>query len=54
MGVGLGVLGLAPGTFWSMTPKELNAAIRGRLGPSAEAQLLKSDVAAMMRRFPDP
>jgi uncharacterized phage protein (TIGR02216 family) len=33
MAAGLGVLGLAPAAFWSMTPRELTAALRGRLGP---------------------
>ena len=32
MAMGLGVLGLAPGAFWAMTPTELEAAIRGRFG----------------------
>ncbi len=32
MAVGFGVLGLAPQVFWAMTPKELEAALRGPLG----------------------
>jgi uncharacterized phage protein (TIGR02216 family) len=32
MAMGLGLLGLAPGAFWAMTPVELDAAIRGRFG----------------------
>jgi uncharacterized phage protein (TIGR02216 family) len=31
-GAGLGVLGLAPDVFWAMTPREFDAALRGRLG----------------------
>lgn len=30
MRFGLGVLGLPPDAFWSMTPRELAAAMRGR------------------------
>jgi uncharacterized phage protein (TIGR02216 family) len=54
MSAGLGLLGLAPAVFWSMTLKELDAALRGRLGldgfdgpPDTEA------IAALMQRFPD-
>ena len=32
MAVGLGVLGLPPAVFWAMSPKELEAALRGRTG----------------------
>ncbi len=53
MGVGLGVLALAPATFWAMTPRELDAAVRGRFGPVAQAPLSRADLAAMMGRFPD-
>lgn len=53
MAVGLGVLALAPAAFWAMTPRELNAAIRGRLGPLPEAPPSKHDLAAMVARYPD-
>jgi uncharacterized phage protein (TIGR02216 family) len=53
MAVGLGLLGLAPGAFWAMTPKELEAAIRGRLGPRADTPPSQAELAAMMTRFPD-
>lgn len=53
MAVGLGLLGLAPVTFWAMTPKELAAAIRGRLGPLPEAPPSKGELVAMMTRYPD-
>ncbi len=54
MASGLGVLGLAPAVFWSMTLKELDAALRGRLGPHAldtapDQQTLNS----LMQLFPD-
>jgi uncharacterized phage protein (TIGR02216 family) len=54
MAIGFGVLGLEPKAFWAMTPKELEAAIRGRVGPAwADAPPSKDDVAALMSRFPD-
>ena len=53
MAVGLGVLALPPSVFWTMTPKELDAAIGGRTGLAAAGALSKTDLAQMMRRFPD-
>lgn len=54
MRAGLGVLGLSPAAFWSMTPRELAAALEGRLGgaPGA-ASPARADLAALMQRFPD-
>ena len=54
MAFGLGVLRLAPAHFWAMTPRELDAAVRGRLGPPADT-LTPSRAAldALMRRYPD-
>jgi uncharacterized phage protein (TIGR02216 family) len=54
MATGLGVLGLAPAHFWSMTPRELAAAVRGALGISAtDGPLKRSDLTRMMQRYPD-
>lgn len=53
MGVGLGVLGLGPDVFWGMTVQELAAAIRGRFGSEPVVPLSRSELAAMMQRFPD-
>lgn len=54
MALGLGVLGLAPPVFWAMTPKELEAAMRGRLGPQAfEAPLSRAGLAALIHAYPD-
>ena len=54
MAFGLGVLRLPPAQFWAMTPRELDAALRGRLGPSAGSAVpTRSGLAALMRRFPD-
>lgn len=52
MTTGLGLLRLPPEAFWSMTPREFEAAIRvftaGRQVPPDRTRL-----AAMMRAFPD-
>lgn len=53
MGFGLGVLGLSPRDFWAMTPRELAAAARGRLGPVLESPPGKDDLRALMQRYPD-
>lgn len=54
MALGLGLLGLPPAHFWSLTPKELEAAVIGRLGrASRSAALTSSGLAALMHRFPD-
>ena len=53
MAAGLGLLRLPPAHFWSMTPRELEAALRALLGPSADAPLPRSTFADLMRRFPD-
>ncbi|KAB2910816.1 MAG: phage tail assembly chaperone [Hyphomicrobiaceae bacterium] len=54
MAVGLGVLRLPPALFWSMTPRELQAALRGLLGPAVcDAPPPRSVLAQLMTRFPD-
>ena len=54
MATGLGLLRLAPAHFWSMTPHELAAAIRGALGIAAtDGPLTRSDLTRMMQRHPD-
>ena len=54
MAVGLGVLGLPPAVFWAMSPKELEAALRGRTGGAAgEAPPSRAVLAALADRFPD-
>ena len=54
MAAGFGLLGLSPAVFWSMTFKELDAALRGRLGlgPQDGAPDAQS-LATLMQRFPD-
>jgi uncharacterized phage protein (TIGR02216 family) len=54
MAAGLGVLRLAPRDFWSMTPRELDAALRGLLGPAQpDAPLPRAALAVLMHRYPD-
>jgi uncharacterized phage protein (TIGR02216 family) len=54
MELGLGVLGLAPLAFWALTPRELQAALRGKFGVFAEAgTITRHDLNTLMQRFPD-
>lgn len=54
MSAGLGLLGLAPAVFWSMTLKELDAALRGRLGAgTVDGPPDQASLAELMQRFPD-
>jgi uncharacterized phage protein (TIGR02216 family) len=54
MVAGLGHLGLAPREFWAMTPRELDAALRGHygLGP-AGAALTRRTLETLLANFPD-
>ncbi|TVQ55951.1 MAG: phage tail assembly chaperone [Rhodobacteraceae bacterium] len=52
MRLGLGRLGLAPATFWEMTPVELRRAAEGRFGV-APAPLGRAGLQALMARHPD-
>jgi uncharacterized phage protein (TIGR02216 family) len=54
MAVGLGLLRLPPADFWSMTPRELAAALRALFGPAiSDAPLPRAALAHLMARFPD-
>lgn len=53
MAAGLGLLRLPPATLWSMTPRELAAAIRALAGPDLNAGPSRADLAALIARFPD-
>jgi uncharacterized phage protein (TIGR02216 family) len=54
MTAGLGMLRLAPDAFWSMTPRELDAAMRGAFGIAPmQPAMTRSDLMAMMAAFPD-
>lgn len=54
MAIGLGVLGLVPAALWAMTPRELDAALRGRF-PSAGGNeaLTRGELGRLMQQFPD-
>lgn len=54
METGLGVLGLAPAVFWSLTPRELQAILRGKFGTASDGLApTRLDLDALMRQFPD-
>lgn len=54
MTAGLGTLRLAPSDFWSMTPRELDAALRGALGLSLRGgAMTRADLAALIAAYPD-
>ena len=54
MEAGLGALRLPPPIFWAMTPRELDAALRGALGLVArEAPMARADLVVLMAAYPD-
>lgn len=54
MAAGLGTLRLPPADFWRMTPKELDAAVRGLFGVSAGSDApTRSEFQQLMQLFPD-
>jgi uncharacterized phage protein (TIGR02216 family) len=54
MAAGLGLLRLRPADFWSVTPKELDAALRGLLGLSqGDEPPHRATLARLMQRYPD-
>ena len=54
MEAGLGALRLPPPVFWAMTPRELDAALRGAFGPRVQtAALSRNDLAVLMQAYPD-
>ncbi len=53
MAAGLGLLRLAPVTFWSLTPRELSAALRAVLGRAGGEPIRRGDLSRLMNRFPD-
>jgi len=54
MAAGFGLLRLSPVAFWSMTPRELAAAVRGLGGVTAAlAPLTRGEFANLTLRFPD-
>ena len=54
MEAGLGTLRLAPQIFWAMTPRELEAALRGVFGVARQAHCMsRADLLALMEACPD-
>ena len=54
MAAGLGLLALPPSEFWRMTPKEIDAALRGRFGTQLRADApARADLDQLMQLFPD-
>jgi uncharacterized phage protein (TIGR02216 family) len=53
MELGLGRLGRSPREFWTMTPKELDAAVAGAVG-FTPAPLSREELERLIARFPDP
>ncbi len=54
MEIGLGVLALTPAVFWSMTPRELQAMLRGKFGTASDGLApTRMQLDALMRQYPD-
>ena len=53
MAAGLGALRLRPKDFWAMTPRELDAALRGAFGLAGFGAMSRTDLSALMARYPD-
>ncbi|MEQ1717278.1 MAG: phage tail assembly chaperone [Hyphomicrobium sp.] len=54
MALGLGTLALAPSVFWALTPRELEAMLRGRFGLQVSTQALsRTELEGLMQLFPD-
>ncbi len=54
MAIGLGILGLEPRVFWSMTMKEIEVVLNAHLGRGqALAPPSQIELSALMKRYPD-
>ena len=54
MEAGLGSLRLPPHIFWAMTPRELEAALKGAFGAGRQARpMSRGDLSALMNLYPD-
>jgi uncharacterized phage protein (TIGR02216 family) len=54
MEAGLGTLRLPPPVFWAMTPRELEAALRGVFGMGQVGEpMSRTDLAKIMEAYPD-
>lgn len=52
MAIGFGVLRLSPAEFWSLSPREFAAALRGLYGEGAPA-LSRATFEELRARYPD-
>lgn len=53
MAAGLGALRLSPEVFWAMSPRELEAALRGAFGMADSQPMSRADLTALMTLYPD-
>lgn len=54
MRTGFGVLRLSPAVLWSMTPRELAAAVEGALGPQPGHEAIdRRALDRLIARYPD-
>ncbi|MDX2259408.1 MAG: phage tail assembly chaperone [Hyphomicrobiaceae bacterium] len=54
MAAGLGILRLGPADFWTMTPRELAAALEGAFGRASAAPAPSRDeLSRLVERYPD-
>jgi uncharacterized phage protein (TIGR02216 family) len=54
MAAGLGTLRIPPSEFWRMTPKEIDAALRGYFGVTTINNApSRADLQQLMQLFPD-
>ncbi|MEM0899598.1 MAG: phage tail assembly chaperone [Pseudomonadota bacterium] len=54
MAFGFGKLGLSSREFWSLTPREINAALTWHLGMISQASAIRTeDLETLMGRYPD-
>jgi uncharacterized phage protein (TIGR02216 family) len=53
MEAGLGTLRLAPSVFWAMTPRELEAALRGAFGVARTSAPSRDALSVLMDTYPD-
>jgi uncharacterized phage protein (TIGR02216 family) len=53
MALGLGMLRLSPTAFWTMTPRELRAALSSIIDPGPISRPSREDLARLMEAYPD-
>lgn len=53
MGAAFGQMGLSPKTFWTMTPRELAAALSWLEGGDQVAALSRTGLGDLMTQYPD-